>query len=100
MNLTDRGTDRGTDGGAYRRSPRAIWRASANLLVAAVPPAAPTRIVGSAAMVWNHLAAPVGIDELVAELAAVSGSSAAAIRADVESLLAALVPLGLVEVQA
>ena len=81
----------------YRRSPAAIWRASDRLLVAAVPPNAPTRMSGSASLVWRHLERAVGLDELVNRLAGETGSEQAVIRADVEALLAALAPLGLVE---
>jgi len=83
----------------YRRSPRAIWRASSQLLVVAVPPGAPTRIAGSAALVWAQMAQPVTIDELVARLAVSTTVPAAAIRADVTAMLTELMPLGLVEMQ-
>lgn len=82
----------------YRRSPAAIWRSSSTLLVAAVPPHPPTRMSGSAGLVWQRLAQPTTIDAIVAALAAETGGPADTIRADVESLLEALRPLGLVEV--
>lgn len=82
----------------YRRSRLAIWRATQQLLVAAVPPNPPTRIAGSAAAVWAHLAEPTTIDELVARLADEVGVPADGLRADVEALLAQLEPLGLLEV--
>lgn len=81
----------------YRRSPAAIWRASERLLVAAVPPQAPTRMSGSAALVWRHLDTVVDLDELTGRLSSATGGDPALIRADVEGLLEALVPLGLVE---
>ena len=81
----------------YRRSPAAIWRASDRLLVAAVPPNAPTRMSGSASLVWRHLECAVGLDELANRLAGETGGEPAAIRADVRDLLDALLPLGLVE---
>lgn len=82
----------------YRRSPRAIWRATQQLLVVAVPPNPPTRIVGSAALVWSNLAEPTTIDELVERLAVEVDAPPNSVRADVEALLAQLEPLGLVEV--
>lgn len=81
----------------YRRSPAAIWRASAQVLVAAVPPNAPTRMAGSAALVWRYLEDAVGVEELAGFLAAATGSEAGVVHADVQALLDALVPLGLVE---
>lgn len=81
----------------YRRSPAAIWRASTHLLVAAVPPNPPTRMSGSAPLVWQHLAVAIELDELANRLAAETGSDPVAIRTDVQSLVDALVPLGLVE---
>lgn len=82
----------------YRRSPRAVWRASTAVLVAAVPPNSPTRVVGSAALVWSHLADPITLDELVERLARATGAAGATVRGDVAALLAQLEPLGLVEV--
>lgn len=82
----------------YRRSPAAIWRASGSWFVAAVAPNAPTRMVGSAGLVWQQLASPASLDDIVEGLAAVTGGEATVIRADVQALLAELVPLGLVEV--
>ena len=81
----------------FQRSARAVWRASSGFLVAAVPPSPPTRMAGSAAAVWQRLAEPVSLEELVAGLAAGLGAPAQQIRADVQLLLDALVPLGLVE---
>jgi len=83
----------------YQRSPRAIWRATHQLLVAAVPPHPPTRIGGSAALVWAQLAEPVTVDEMVARLVVKVGAAAEVVRADVLALLAQLEPLGLLEVQ-
>jgi len=82
----------------YQRSPRAIWRATRQLLVAAVPPHPPTRIGGSAALVWAHLAEPVTVDALVARLADDAAAAPEVVRADVLALLAQLEPLGLLEV--
>lgn len=81
----------------YRRSPAAIWRASAAVLVAAVPPHAPTRMSGSAPLVWRHLESPIGLDELAAVLSSQTGGDEVAIRTDLQVLVDALVPLGLVE---
>jgi hypothetical protein len=81
----------------YRRSSAAIWRASNRLLVAAVPPNAPTRMSGSAALVWHHLADEIEFDELVGLLAEVTGAGPDQIAPDVQRLLDELVPLGLVE---
>ena len=83
----------------FQRSSRAIWRASSGFLVAAVPPGPPTRMAGSAAAVWHGLSEPVSLDELVERLVVDAGAPAPQIRADVQSLLDALVPLGLVEVR-
>lgn len=82
---------------AYRRSPRAVWRASTGMLVAAVPPNPPTRIAGSAALVWGQLAEPVTLDELVDRLAHQTRVAGETLRPDVAALLAQLQPLGLVE---
>lgn len=67
------------------------------MLVAAVPPHPPTRVAGSAALVWSHLAHPITIDQLVDRLARVTGARHEAVRLDVSALLAQLEPLGLVE---
>ena len=82
----------------YRRAPRAIWRASASFLVAAVPPSPPTRVAGSAASVWAALADAVTLDELASALAAATGAPLALVHADVAALVEGLLPLGLVEV--
>ena len=82
----------------YRRAPHAIWRASRAFLVAAVPPAPPTRVGGSAAQVWQALAEPATLDELAATLSAATGAEPGMVRADVAALVEQLVPLGLVEV--
>jgi hypothetical protein len=82
----------------YQRSPRAIWRATRHLLVVAVPPNPPTRIAGSAALVWTHLAAPRTVDGLVSRLVDEVGAAPNVMRADVLALLAQLEPLGLLEV--
>ncbi len=82
----------------YQRSPLAVWRASGSFLVAAVPPAPPRKITGSASLVWAALAEAVGIDELVISLAGVTDSADDVIRSDVEKLLDQLVTLGLVDV--
>lgn len=82
----------------YRRYPHAVWRATRYFLVAAVPPAAPTHVGGSAAAVWHGLAGAVTLPELVQQVAAEVGVPAAELEADVRNLLDALVPLGLVEV--
>lgn len=84
----------------YRRAPQAVWRATGSFVVAAVPPNEPTTIGGSAPLVWAALAAPQSIDQLAAELAAATGASPADVRRDLTDLIAALVPLGLVEVVA
>ncbi|MEQ1701405.1 MAG: PqqD family protein [Ilumatobacteraceae bacterium] len=81
----------------YRRSPAAIWRASERVLVAAVSPNPPTRMAGSAPLVWRHLAVGIELDELADRLSVETGSDPEVIRADVASLLDALIPLGLVE---
>lgn len=82
----------------YRRAPAAVWRSSRHFLVAAVPPAAPTRIAGSASLVWRQLGEPITLDALVARLAHVVAVPAEQLRVDIEALLAQLQPLGLVEV--
>lgn len=85
----------------YRRAPAAVWRSSRQFLVAAVPPAPPTRVAGSAGLVWAQLAEPVSLDELVARLLRVATAvPAVQLRTDVAALLAQLEPLGLVEVLA
>jgi hypothetical protein len=66
--------------------------------VAAVPPAPPTTIGGSAAQVWHALAEATTLDDLAAVLAAASGTPHEQVRTDVAALLERLVPLGLVEV--
>jgi hypothetical protein len=87
-----------TAGPTYRRAPHVVWRASGYFLVAAVPPAPPTRIVGSASLVWAQLAEPVTIDALVTRLGGQVAVPAPQVRADVDALIAQLVPLGLIEV--
>lgn len=82
----------------YGRAPRAVWRASRSFLVAAVPPAPPTRVVGSAAQVWQALAEPKTLDELAATIAAATGAAPEQVRADLAALIEQLLPLGLVEV--
>jgi len=82
----------------YQRSPQAVWRASASFLVGAVPPQPPTRIAGSASVVWALLAQPRTVQEMVHELIAVADAAPEQLHADVEALFSQLVPLGLVEV--
>lgn len=82
----------------YQRAERAIWRSSQTFLVAAVPPAAPTRVTGSAAHVWAALAEPATLDDLAAIISAAIGVAPEQVRADVSALVEQLVPLGLVEV--
>jgi len=82
----------------YRRNPLAVWRASRWFLVAAVPPALPTRVGGSAAAVWHALGAEVTLAQLVQLVSTEVGAPADTIAADVRALLAQLQPLGLVEV--
>lgn len=84
--------------GRVRRSPRAIWRASSQVLVAAVPPRSPTRVGGSAALVWRHLQEPVTLDELCELVAADAGVPTERVHADVVALIDQLLPLELVEV--
>lgn len=81
----------------YRRHPAAVWRATQSFLVAAVPPAPPTRISGSAGAVWRELATPRTVEEVVAALAAALPTDGEAISADIESLVTELVRLGLAE---
>lgn len=81
----------------YRRNPAAIWRASASFLVAAVPPLPPTRVSGSAGLVWSLLDEPLTTEEIVAKLVAATGADAAIVRGDTESLFDDLVPMGLIE---
>jgi hypothetical protein len=82
----------------YARSPHAVWRATASFLVAAVPPQPPTRISGSAAVVWDLMTAPKTARELSLECADVLGISASDVEADVARLMGQLLPLGLVEI--
>ena len=82
----------------YRRHPAAVWRATNSFLVAAVPPAPPTRISGSAGAVWRELATLRTMTDLVAALTASLPADREAISADTESLVTELVRLGLVEV--
>ena len=82
----------------YRRNPLAVWRASRWFLVAAVPPALPTRVGGSAAAVWHALAAEVTLAQLVQQVSAEVGAPADTIAADVRAMIDELVPLDLVEV--
>ena len=81
----------------YRRNPAAVWRASHSFLVAAVPPRPPTTVVGSAAMVWVLLEQPLTLHEIVSRLVEASQADAATVRRDTETLVADLVPTGLVE---
>lgn len=82
----------------YRRSPHAVWRASASFLVAAVPPHPPTRVGGSASAVWALLAEPSSVDDVVQLLVAATGAPRDQVHSDVAALVADLLPLGLVEV--
>ncbi|MDO8392261.1 MAG: PqqD family protein [Actinomycetota bacterium] len=84
----------------YRRCPQAVWRATRFFLVAAVPPATPTHVGGSAAAVWHALAHEGTLPELVGRVAAEVGAPADDIAADVRALVHSLLPLGLVEVVA
>ena len=84
----------------FRRNPGAVWRATDTFLVAALPPDEAISVVGSAALVWRRLAAPVTLDELAEQLAAETGALTAQVRLDVAVLIDQLLPLGLVEVVA
>ena len=82
----------------YQRSSAAVWRASASFLVAAVPPRRPTRISGSASVVWALFAVPRTVNEVVEELAALVDTAPEQLHTDVDALIAQLLPLQLVQV--
>ncbi|HNJ97037.1 MAG TPA: PqqD family protein [Ilumatobacteraceae bacterium] len=86
----------------FRRHPAAVWRATEHFLVAAVPPAHPTRVVGSAGLVWKVLATPKSMEEIASEVVASLGTVANldrdVVAQDVRSLIDQLLAFGLVEV--
>jgi hypothetical protein len=80
-----------------RRAAGAVWRATPNALVVAVPPAPVVEVTGSGALVWECLAEPATVAELVGRLTAIVSAPAAQVVADVEDLVEELVTLGVLE---
>jgi hypothetical protein len=74
------------------------WRRSLDAVVL-LPPAAPepVSLAGTAALVWDLLAEPASVSELVDALAEHFGDDPARITRDVDALLARLSDLGAVE---
>lgn len=85
-----------TPGVHFVRAPGAVWRSIPEMLVVTVGAAAPLRITGSAALVWQHLEHPTTAHALVAALEQEVGTSSGHLEEDVQRLLDDLVEHGLV----
>jgi hypothetical protein len=85
-----------TPGLQFVRAPDAVWRSIPEMLAVTVGAAAPLRITGSAALVWQHLEHPTTAQALVAALEQQVGTSSARLDEDVRRLLDDLVEHGLV----
>jgi hypothetical protein len=82
----------------WRRRDDVSWRRSIDAVVLMPAGAdAPAALPGTAAAVWDLLAEPTTLAELVATLAEVYATDPGAITADVEALLARLEGLGAIE---
>ena len=82
----------------WRRRDAVSWRRSIDAVVLQAAGAdEPVALPGTAAAVWDLLAEPATVDELVATLAEVYGESPDAIVDDVTGLLERLTALGAVE---
>lgn len=83
----------------WRRRADVSWRRSIDAVVLMPAGAAePAALPGTAGSVWDLLAEPATLAELVAALAVAYAVDPAVITADVAGLLAQLVELGAVEV--
>jgi hypothetical protein len=82
----------------WRRRADVSWRRSLDAVVV-LPATAedPAVLPGTAAAVWNLLAAPATLDELVAALLEVYGGDPAVIARDVDDLLDRLRTLAVIE---
>ena len=84
--------------GVWRRRDDALWRRSLDsVIVFPVGTDDPVTIGGSGAVVWDLLAEPATLDELVATLAEVYEGDAASIASDVADLLSQLEALGAIQ---
>lgn len=89
---------RGVTASRYQRPRHALWhRTSVRLVVSPDAEAATVDLRDIPALVWEALAEPLTLDELVEDLAAVFDRSGPAIRAEVEALLDDMAMAGLVE---
>lgn len=85
--------------GVWVRRPETLWRTAGDT-VALLPDgqeARPLVVAGSAAMLWELLAAPVSLGELVGELARRYGADRAVIERDLLPVLEQLCSSGAIE---
>ena len=81
----------------YARSEDALWhRTSRRTLVNPAGEASTFELDGIPALVWEALAEPVTLDELVDDLAAIFDQRRAVVRTEVERVLAGLEAAGAV----
>lgn len=82
----------------YQRPRQSLWhRTSRRLLVNPDAKACTLELRDIPALVWEVLAEPASLDELVEDLAAVFDQPAPAVRHEVSELLASMLSVGLVE---
>jgi hypothetical protein len=85
-------------GPVWRRCPEVLWRRSLDAVVLLPPDADdPVALPGTGAAVWDLLAEPVTLPDLVATLTDAYGGDPATIEHDVVALLDRLETLGAVD---
>ena len=82
----------------WRRVPDLLWRRSLDAVLVLAPDAdEPLTLAGTGPEVWELLASPVSLGDLVAGLAARHGADPVIVEADVTALLGRLTALGVLE---
>jgi hypothetical protein len=83
----------------YQRCPATfVRRTTRSLVILAAGSEQPVRVSGSAVDVWDMLATPKTLDDLVAEIVADAGTAAGVLATDVAEALAVLAVAGAVVV--
>lgn len=82
--------------GIVVRSPDVLWHRTSRRILVSLPAGATVELHGVEALVWEALAQPGTVDELVDDLAAAFDRPAPVVRADVTPLLDELVRAGAV----
>jgi hypothetical protein len=82
--------------GDLMRAPEVLWRRTLRGVLLRPPRGAAVMIDGSGGLVWDALASPTSVEDLVDRLAAATGGDRSVIAADVRPLLDRLRGLGAV----